>query len=246
MRGAVVLALVLVMVIASSSVVAGQTSLMDLENFTTVIEEPYIVERLNEFVNVSEKVYSQIAVLNETSEAVEVEKIDTDLLVEEFRRLKVDLSENQRGEEIENATENVMREINNSLFSKVEELKTNRAKSEYQRFSLETARANLTENLSLVENYTAALKSRSGLEALYDESAQILKRKIVLYFSVPFLVGAILGVALYQKRRKHEDFMGLFTKVKRSTLVYVAVASLVVAVVSLYVVFESWRVFGYF
>ena len=246
MRGAVVLALVLVMVIASSSVVAGQTSLMDLENFTTVIEEPYIVERLNEFVNVSEKVYSQIAVLNETSEAVEVEKIDTDLLVEEFRRLKVDLSENQSGEEIENATENVMREINNSLFSKVEELKTNRAKSEYQRFSLEAARANLTENLSLVENYTAALKSRSGLEALYDESAQIFKRKIVLSFSIPLLVGAILGVALYQKRRKREDFLSLFTRVKRRVLIYVIVASLIIAMFSLYVIFESWRVFSYF
>lgn len=246
MRGAVVLALVLVMVIASSSVVAGQTSLMDLENFTTVIEEPYIVERLNEFVNVSEKVYSQIAVLNETSEAVEVEKIDTDLLVEEFRRLKVDLSENQTGEEIENATENVMREINNSLFSKVEELKTNRTKLEYQRFSLEAARANLTENLSLVENYTAALKSRSGLEALYDEPAQILKRKIVLSFSIPLLVGAILGVALYQKRRKREDFLSLFTRVKRRVLIYVIVASLIIAMFSLYVIFESWRVFSYF
>ena len=244
MRGANVL--VLLLIIASSGVVAGQASLTDLKNYTALIEEPYIVKRLNEFVNVSEKVYSQIAGLNETSGTLEVEKIDTDLLVEEFRRLKVDLGENQSSKEIENATENVMREINNSLFSKVEELKTNRAKLEYQRFSLEAERANLTEKLSLVENYTAALKSRSGLEALYDESAQILKRKIVLSFSIPLLLGAILGVAFYRKRRKREDFMGLFTKVKRRTWIYAVVASLIIAMFSLYVIIENWRVFSYF
>ncbi len=244
MRGANVL--VLLLIIASSGVVAGQASLTDLKNYTALIEEPYIVKRLNEFVNVSEKVYSQIAGLNETSGTLEVEKIDTDLLVEEFRRLKVDLGENQSSNEIENATENVMREINNSLFSKVEELKTNRAKLEYQRFSLEAERANLTEKLSLVENYTAALKSRSGLEALYDESAQILKRKIVLSFSIPLLLGAILGVAFYRKRRKREDFMGLFTKVKRRTWIYAVVASLIIAMFSLYVIIENWRVFSYF
>ena len=244
MRGANVL--VLLLIIASSGVVAGQASLTDLKNYTALIEEPYIVKRLNEFVNVSEKVYSQIAGLNETSGTLEVEKIDTDLLVEEFRRLKVDLGENQSSKEIENATENVMREINNSLFSKVEELKTNRAKLEYQRFSLEAERANLTEKLSLVENYTAALKSRSGLEALYDESAQILKRKIVLSFSIPLLLGAILGVAFYRKRRKREDFMGLFTKVKRRTWIYAVVASLIIAMFSLYVTIENWRVFSYF
>lgn len=246
MKGAVVLALVIMMTIASSCVVVGQTSLADLKNFTTVIEESYIMESLNEFVNVSEKVYSQIAALNETSEEIEVEKIDTDLLVEEFRRLKVDLSENQSYKEIENATENVMSEINSSLFSKVEVMKTNRAKLEYQRFSLEAERANLTENLSVVENYTAALKNRSGLEALYNESVPILKRKIVLSFSIPLLVGAILGVALYQKFRKREDFLSLFTRVKRRTLIYAIVVSLIMAMFSLYVIFESWRVFSYF
>jgi len=246
MRGAFVLALVIMVTIAGSCVVAGQTSLADLKNFTTVIEESYIMESLNEFVNVSEKVYSQIAALNETSEVIEVEKIDTDLLVEEFRRLKVDLSENQSYKEIENATENVMSEINSSLFSKVEVMKTNRAKLEYQRFSLEAERANLTKNLSVVENYTAALENKSSLEALYNESVPILKRKIVLSFSIPLFVGAILGVALYQKLRRREDFLSLFTRVKRRTLIYIIVASLAVAVFSLYVIFESWRVFSYF
>lgn len=246
MRGAVVLALVIMVTIASSCVVAGQTSLADLKNFTTVIEESYIVESQNEFVNVSEKVYSQIAALNETSEAVDVEKIDTDVLVEEFRRLKVDLSENQSYKGIENATEDVMSEINSSLFSKLEVMKARKVKLEYQRFSLEAERANLTENLSVVENYTAELKNRSGLEALYNESVPILKRKIVLSFSIPLIAGAILGVALYQKHRKREDFLSLFTRVKRRALIYVIAASLVVAMFSLYVIFESWRVFSYF
>jgi hypothetical protein len=246
MRGAVVLTLVIMVTIASSCVVAGQTPLMDLKNYTALIEDPYLVERVNEFVNMSEAVYSQIVALNETSEAIEVEKIDTELLVEEFRRLKVDLSENQSGKEIENATENVMGEINNSLFSKVEELKTTRAKLEYQRISLEMEQLNLTENLSLVENYTVTLKNRSGLEALYNESVPIVKRKIALSFSISVLVGAILGVTLYRKLRRREDFMGLFTKVKRRALIYLIVVSLIMAMFSLYVIFESWRVFSYF
>jgi hypothetical protein len=235
MRGAVVLGFVILMTAVSSCAAAGETPLADLKNVTTTVS-------LNEFVKMSEEVYSQIAALNETTAAAAaaVDAIETDLLVEEFRRLKVDLSENQSGREITNATEEVMVEINSTLFSKVEELKKTRTKLDYQRFFLDAKCDNVSKNRSLVENYTAALTNRSSLESLYNESASVLRRKIMLSVSIPLLSGAILGAAVYHKLRRREDFMSLFTQVKSRALMYAVIASIAVSVLSLYVLLECW------
>lgn len=233
MRGAVVLlGFVILMTAVSSCAAAVETPPADLKNVTIPVS-------LNEFVKVSEEVYSQIAALNETT-ATAVDAIATDVLVEEFRRLKVDLGENQSGSEITNATERVMAEINSTLFSKVEALKKTRTTLDYQRFFLDAKCDNVSKNRSLVENYTAALTNRSSLEALYNESASVLRRKMILAVSIPLLSGAVLGAAVYHKLRRREDFMSLFTQVKSSALMYALIASIAVSTLSLYVLLECW------
>ena len=236
MRGAVVLlGFVILMTAVSSCAAAVETPPTDLKNVTIPVS-------LNEFVKVSEEVYSLIAALNETTAAAEaaVDAIATDVLVEEFRRLRVDLGENQSGSEITNATERVMAEINSTLFSKVEELKKTRTKLDDQRSFLDAKCDNVSKNRSLVENYTAALTNRSSLEALYNESASVLRRKMMLSFSIPLLSGAVLGAAVYHKRRRQEDFMSLFTQVKSRALMYALIASIAVSMLSLYVLLECW------
>jgi hypothetical protein len=238
------LALIFFILVASSS---GQeqgqkqefVSLLELKNDTVLLERnnTELLWQIYTFTNVSESVYSQIVALD-VNNTKDIGKINTDLLVEEFSKLLVKLSESPgvNEEKIRRDADNVLDEINTTLYGKIEELYDETEKLDAEHLEIKSEYANLSIELAVLENYTRVLEEKRELKEKLNTSKVALKENASIYFAFSLVVGIVLGSLFCFKLRKKQEFLKLFTREKERRPVFFAlILSVIVVALAFYI-----------
>ena len=214
----------------------------ELKNGTTLLGEnnTELLEEIDNFIHVSESIYSLIVALD-INNTEHVDKINMDLLVDEFSKLLVKLSEFQGDdvEKIRKDAESVLNGINSTLYAKIDEMHDKKEELEMEQLEIKKEYANLSIELALLENYTKVLEDKRKLEEKLNTSGVALKEDTSIYFTVFFIFGAVSGLVFCLKLRKREEFLKLFTRAKETRpLLFVMIVSIILVAFALYIGFK--------
>ena len=220
----------------------GLMALSELMNDTALLEDnkTELLDEIYNFIRMSESIYSQIVALD-INDTEGIDKINTDLLMDEFSKLLVKLSEFQ-GDDIEKIrkdAENVLEGINSTLYAKIDELQGEREKLEKNQLEIKKEYANLTIELTVFENYAKMLEDKRELEEELNTSRAALKEDACIYFTLSFIFGAGLGFMFCSKLRKKQEFLKLFTRIKETRpLFFAVIVSVILMAFAIYISFK--------
>jgi hypothetical protein len=217
-------------------------ALLKLKNDTALLEDnkTELFEVINDFIRVSATIYSQIVSLD-VNNTEHIDKINTDLLVDEFSNLLVKLSVFHDGQEekIRKDAENVLEGINSTLYAKIDEIRDKEGELDTEQIELKKEYTNLSIELGILENYTKVVEDKKELEEKLNTSRAALKKDTTIYFTLPFIFGVVLGFMFCLKLRKKQEFMKLFTRVKETRpLSFAVIVSVILMAVAIYICFK--------
>lgn len=215
---------------------------LELKNDTALLGEnnTELLEGIDNFIRVSESIYSQIVTLD-INNTEHVDKINTDLLVDEFSKLLVKLSEFQGDdvEKIRKDAENVLEEINSTLYAKIDEIRDKKEELEIEQSEIKKEYANLSIEFEVLENYTKVLDDKRELEENFNTSRAALKEDTSIYFTLSFIFGVVSGFLFCLRLRKKQEFLRLFTRAKeRRPLFFAVVVSVILLAFAVYIGFK--------
>ena len=209
-----------------------------------------------EFIKTSSDSYSRIMALNANSRDEDINKIDTDVLSENYIMFHVDasdyrakVSQPQLIDNITAASLMVMRQINSSFGEKAEELKGIKNQLELTLAGSRTEYSALQRNYTSLQNYSSMLVKRQGLENTYSSSAKKLRNAMIISLLAFTILGILIGALISWKWKRRVEYVDIYTsnvKVMHPVVYACAITLVVILVMFVYIYIKgAYSIFSF-